>query len=66
VESPREFVYTYSLILGLDPNNVNDGSNGVYTVAELDSLTTEKPYPNAEWNNPPGGAINYTTTPPST
>jgi sugar lactone lactonase YvrE len=27
--------------------------------------STERPYPNAEINNPPGGAINYTTTPPS-
>jgi sugar lactone lactonase YvrE len=29
------------------------------------SNNTEKPYPSAEINNPPGGAINYTTTPPS-
>lgn len=50
---------------GLDPNNTNDGSNGKYTVAELFSNNTERPYPSAEYNNPPGGAINYTTTPPS-
>lgn len=51
---------------GLDPKDVNRGGNStVYTVAELDSLTTETPYPSAEMNSPPGGAINYTTTPPS-
>ncbi|KAL8927349.1 MAG: hypothetical protein Q9172_001428 [Xanthocarpia lactea] len=43
----------------LDPNNT------AYTVAELVSNTTERPYPSAEINSPPGGAINYTTTPPS-
>lgn len=50
---------------GLDPNNTNDGNNGKYTVAELFDESTEKPYPSAEMNNPPGGAINYTTTPPT-
>lgn len=51
---------------GLDANNTNDGSNGKYTVAELDSTTnTERPYPSADFNNPPGGAINYSTTPPT-
>ncbi|EOD48955.1 putative major royal jelly protein [Neofusicoccum parvum UCRNP2] len=50
---------------GLDPNNTNDGSNGKYTVAELFSDNTERPYPSAEYNNPPGGSINYTTNPPS-
>ncbi|KAH7064825.1 major royal jelly protein [Macrophomina phaseolina] len=49
---------------GLDPNNTNDGNNGKYTVAELFN-NTERPYPSAEWNNPPGGAINYTTNTPS-
>lgn len=39
----------------LDKNNTNNGSNGKYTVAELTSNTTEAAYPNAEWNNPPGG-----------
>ncbi|KAL8984601.1 MAG: hypothetical protein Q9205_001482 [Flavoplaca limonia] len=41
----------------LDPNNT------AYTVAELVSNTTERAYPSAEINSPPGGAINYTTTP---
>lgn len=50
---------------GLDVNNTNTGSNNRYQVAELFRNSTEKPYPNAEINNPPGGAINYTTTPPS-
>ncbi|KAF2133278.1 major royal jelly protein [Dothidotthia symphoricarpi CBS 119687] len=50
---------------GLDANNTNTGTNNKYTVAELTSNNTETPYPNAEINNPPGGAINYTTTPPT-
>lgn len=50
---------------GLDPNNTNTGSNGKYAVAELTSNTTEVPYPSVEINSPPGGAINYTTSPPS-
>ena len=50
---------------GLDPNNTNNGQNGKYTIAELFDNNTERPYPSAEINNPPGGAINYTTTPPS-
>lgn len=49
---------------GLDPNNTNNGVNGRYTVAELLANDTERPYPSVEMNNPPGGAINYTTTPP--
>lgn len=36
-----------------------------YTVGELTSNTTEVPYPNAAINIPPGGRINYTTTPPT-
>lgn len=44
---------------GLDANNTR------YQVAELTSNTTETPYPNAEINSPPGGAINYTTYPPT-
>ncbi|KAL9621714.1 MAG: hypothetical protein Q9160_003832 [Pyrenula sp. 1 TL-2023] len=44
---------------GLDANNTE------YQVAELTSNTTETPYPNAEINSSPGGAINYTTYPPS-
>ncbi|KAL8950648.1 MAG: hypothetical protein Q9222_003332 [Ikaeria aurantiellina] len=42
-----------------------DPQNTLYTVAELDTNTTERAYPSAEINSPPGGAINYTTTPPS-
>ncbi|KAI9846698.1 MAG: hypothetical protein M1837_003753 [Sclerophora amabilis] len=40
-----------------------DANNTQYTVAELTSNTTEQPYPSAEFNSPPGGAINYTTSP---
>ncbi|KAI1773263.1 MRJP-domain-containing protein [Hypoxylon cercidicola] len=50
---------------GLDPANTYNGSNDVYTVGELTSLTRETPYPNLEMNHPPGGAINYSTTPPT-
>ncbi|KAF2147358.1 uncharacterized protein K452DRAFT_348110 [Aplosporella prunicola CBS 121167] len=50
---------------GFDPNNTNNGQNGKYTVAELTSNTTEKAYPTVEINNPPGGAINYSTYPAS-
>ncbi|PNS20734.1 hypothetical protein CAC42_2979 [Sphaceloma murrayae] len=50
---------------GLDANNTNNGSNGRYQVAELIGNSTEVPYPSAAFNNPPGGAINYTTAPPS-
>ncbi|KAF2772522.1 major royal jelly protein [Teratosphaeria nubilosa] len=50
---------------GLDANDTNNGSNGRYTIAELTTNTTETPFPNAEINNPPGGAINYTTNPPT-
>ena len=44
---------------GLDANNTK------YAVAELTSNSTETPYPSAEMNSPPGGAINYTTIPAS-
>nr|XP_036580315.1 major royal jelly protein [Colletotrichum truncatum]KAF6788227.1 major royal jelly protein [Colletotrichum truncatum] len=50
---------------GLDPNNTNNGNNGKYTVAELFGNSIETPYPNVEINSPPGGAINFTTTPPT-
>tara|TARA_R110002003_G_scaffold44_7_gene3251 strand:- start:9744 stop:10937 length:1194 start_codon:yes stop_codon:yes gene_type:complete len=50
---------------GLDSNNTNTGSNNKYQVAELLGNSTETPYPNAELNNPPGGVVNYTTTPPT-
>lgn len=43
----------------LDPDNRD------YTIAELISNNTERPYPSAEFNSPPGGRINYTTTPPT-
>jgi len=44
---------------GLDANNTR------YQVAELTTNNTETPYPDAEINSPPGGAINYTTYPPT-
>ncbi|KAI1409238.1 MRJP-domain-containing protein [Hypoxylon sp. FL1857] len=50
---------------GLDPTNTYNGSNDVITVGELTSMTGETAYPNREWNQPPGGAINYSTTPPT-
>jgi len=43
---------------GLDSNNTNTGSNKKYQVAELTGNSTEMPYP-------PGGAVNYSTTPPT-
>jgi len=49
---------------GLDPNNTNTGNITRYAVAELHPNNTETPYPNLSINNPPGGAINHTTTPP--
>lgn len=52
-------------LTGLDPTNVYNGSNNVFTVGELTSLTEETAYPSLEMNHPPGGAINYTTNPPS-
>ncbi|KAF2687219.1 hypothetical protein K458DRAFT_386044 [Lentithecium fluviatile CBS 122367] len=48
---------------GLDANITNDGTNDKYTTAELMGTSTERPYPNAEINNPPGGSINYSTSP---
>ena len=50
---------------GLDANDTNNGQNGRYTIAELFSNNTERPYPSAKMNSPPGGAINYTTYPPT-
>ncbi|KAI1469313.1 MRJP-domain-containing protein [Daldinia caldariorum] len=50
---------------GLDPRNAYNGVNDVFTVGELTSLTQEVAYPNLEMNQPPGGAINYTTMPPT-
>lgn len=42
-----------------------DATNTRYQVAELNSNNTETPYPNAEINAPPGGAIDYSTYPAS-
>ncbi|KAI0201202.1 major royal jelly protein-domain-containing protein [Astrocystis sublimbata] len=53
----------FSNFPGLDRDNVYNVSNNVYQVAEHTSLTTEVAYPSLEINHPPGGAINYTTTP---
>ncbi|KAI1478906.1 major royal jelly protein-domain-containing protein [Daldinia eschscholtzii] len=50
---------------GLDPSNTYVGSNDVFTVGELTSLTNEVAYPSLEMNRPPGGAINYSTSPPT-
>ncbi|MCJ1389767.1 hypothetical protein MMC18_002624 [Xylographa bjoerkii] len=41
-----------------------DANNTKYNVAELTSGNTETPFSNAEIKSPPGGFINYTTTPP--
>ncbi|KAI1136503.1 MRJP-domain-containing protein [Hypoxylon sp. FL0543] len=49
----------------LDFDNSYNGTNNAFAVGELTSLTGETPYPNLEWNQPPGGAINYSTTPPT-
>ncbi|RAK98851.1 uncharacterized protein BO80DRAFT_147610 [Aspergillus ibericus CBS 121593] len=46
--------------LGLDANNTR------YQVAELTNPTTEVPYPSAEINYPPGGAVNHSTSPATT
>lgn len=37
-----------------------------YTVGELTSMTTEKPYPNLSINTPPPGRVNSSTTLPTT
>lgn len=50
---------------GLDADNTNTGSNGKYAVAELFANNTERAYPSVAMNNPPGGAINHTTSPPT-
>lgn len=50
---------------GLSTTNYNNGTPGIYAVAELTGLTTAKAYPSVEINTPPGGAINYTTSPAS-
>ena len=40
-----------------------DSTNVAYTVAELHGNDTETPYPSAQINSPPGGAINYSVSP---
>ncbi|KAL5375395.1 hypothetical protein DPSP01_011204 [Paraphaeosphaeria sporulosa] len=50
---------------GLDANNTNNGSNDKYTVAELIGNNTERAYPSAKINSPPGGSINCSTYPAS-
>jgi sugar lactone lactonase YvrE len=49
----------------LDPNNTYRGETPKYTIAELLPNNTERAWPSAEINQPPGGAINYTTYPPT-
>ncbi|XP_072161355.1 uncharacterized protein [Bemisia tabaci] len=51
---------------GLDANNTNDGQNGAFQVAELTGFETETAYPSVEINNPPGGSIDFSTSPPVT
>lgn len=48
---------------GLDANDTYRGTTLKYTIAELLPNNTERAYPSAEINQPPGGAINYTTYP---
>ncbi|CAH0393609.1 unnamed protein product [Bemisia tabaci] len=42
---------------GLDALNVYNSSNDVYQVVELTGFDTDAPYPNASYNQPPGGAV---------
>jgi len=48
---------------GFDSNNTNNGMNNKYTLAELVGNSSQRAYPNVEFNSPPGGAINYSTYP---
>ena len=50
---------------GLDHNDTYTAGSNKYTVAELTTNSTETPYPSVAYNQPPGGAINYTTSPPT-
>lgn len=51
---------------GLDPNNTNTPRTpNKFQVAELMSDGSEVPYPSVEMNSPPGGALNKSTTPPT-
>lgn len=45
--------------------NTNDGKNNKFTIGELLPNNTERAWPSMKINNPPGGAINYTTNPPT-
>jgi len=42
-----------------------DPMNQAYTVAEIFSNNTERPYPSSSINSPPGGRINNTVFPPT-
>lgn len=48
---------------GLDILNTNTGLNNVYQVSELTGFDTETAFPNASYNNPPGGAIDLLSVP---
>jgi hypothetical protein len=50
----------------LDINNTYTGLIPKFQVAELTSSTTETAYPNASYNQPPGGSVNRLNVPPST
>ncbi|QIW98904.1 hypothetical protein AMS68_004422 [Peltaster fructicola] len=50
---------------GLDGNDTYRGTGNKYTIAELFPNNTERAYPSENINHPPGGAINYTTYPPT-
>lgn len=50
---------------GLEAGNTNNGTPGIYQVAELTGLTAEVAYPSVDMNTPPGGAVNYSTNPPT-
>lgn len=49
----------------LDAGNTNSGSNNRFTIGELLPNNTERAWPSVKINSPPGGAINYTTSPPT-
>lgn len=51
---------------GLDIMNTNTGLNSVYQVSELTGFDTETAYPNASYNNPPGGSIDLLSVPART
>lgn len=51
---------------GLDAANTYTGLNNPYQVQELTSMDAETPYPNATYNQSPGGAVNRASVPPVT